>query len=198
MPTRNHSSFGIMQNNSLILIIFVITLLSFMRHSDSTAAVKGKKTKTLTMAPPQSAQNGSDTTKKSTFQRLPKDVVPKSYQVRVEPDLVNFTFKGSVAVNVNIEKETAKLILNAIELKIESASFTAAGDADPTAASSIELNESDELLTISMPSVLKVCLSCMHLVCQRDSKSTMPGQRGLMVDERNTVRTSSYLRHLFI
>lgn len=65
----------------------------------------------------------SKESREAPFQRLPKDVVPTNYQVQVEPDLVNFTFTGSVSINVTVEKETADFVLNALELKIRSKAF---------------------------------------------------------------------------
>ena len=90
----------------------------------------------------------------SGVHRLPKDVVPKSYQIRLEPDLVNFTFAGSVVVDVSIEKETSKIVLNAADLVIQSASFTSSDGT--TLATSVDLKEEDELLIITFPHALKV------------------------------------------
>jgi len=36
------------------------------------------------------------------FSRLPKDVVPKNYAIRLEPDLSKFTFGGQQAITVQV------------------------------------------------------------------------------------------------
>jgi len=45
-------------------------------------------------------------------------VIPEKYELEFEPDLKNFTFKGKEIVYVNCKSFTNKIILNAIELKI--------------------------------------------------------------------------------
>ena len=140
------------------LLVFCLILSSLVTSSQATgsaASTTRAKSKTA-MAPPESAENGAKAPTDSTFQRLPKDVVPKSYQIRLEPDLVNFTFAGSVVVDVSIEKETSKIVLNAADLDIQSASFTSSGGTTPTLAKSVDLKKEDELLIITFSHPLKV------------------------------------------
>ena len=40
----------------------------------------------------------------ATFERLPKNVVPVNYDLELEPDLVNFTFKGRSTIDVDVRK----------------------------------------------------------------------------------------------
>src|SRR6476660_9731909 len=54
--------------------------------------------------------------------KLPKEVVPTKYAVRIVPNLDNFTFAGSENVKLNARKPVHQLVLNALELKIEAAS----------------------------------------------------------------------------
>ena len=55
-------------------------------------------------------------------QYYPKDcvtsIIPEKYELEFEPDLKKFTFKGKEIVYVNCKSFTNKIILNAIELKI--------------------------------------------------------------------------------
>ena len=38
----------------------------------------------------------------SNFERLPKDVTPINYDIELEPDLKEFTFKGHAIINVQV------------------------------------------------------------------------------------------------
>ena len=43
------------------------------------------------------------------FERLPKDVVPTNYKLRLQPDLTAFTFAGSEEIDVEVSSENPKL-----------------------------------------------------------------------------------------
>lgn len=53
-----------------------------------------------------------------TLYRLPRNVVPEKYEIRLEPDLVNFTFDGEETVHIIIAEPTKEILLNALELEI--------------------------------------------------------------------------------
>jgi puromycin-sensitive aminopeptidase len=48
--------------------------------------------------------------------RLPRDVVPRHYNVSFEPDLTNFTFKGQVAIDITVKKAVNAIVISAAEL----------------------------------------------------------------------------------
>jgi aminopeptidase 2 len=86
---------------------------------------------------------------------LPTDVVPQHYDVSLEPDFENFTFKGSVAIDLEVAKDTTSISLNTLELDIHSTSVHADGvlitstptlsyDAD-TQTTTIELGQGKKL-----------------------------------------------------
>jgi puromycin-sensitive aminopeptidase len=52
--------------------------------------------------------------------RLPKNVTPRRYEIRLEPDLAAFTFKGEETVEVAVNERTTEIVLNALELEIDS------------------------------------------------------------------------------
>lgn len=52
--------------------------------------------------------------------RLPRAVLPRRYDLVLEPDLVAGTFRGSEDVQVEVREPTAEIVLNADELQIES------------------------------------------------------------------------------
>jgi aminopeptidase N len=82
--------------------------------------------------------------------KLPKTVVPEEYAIRITPDLGKFTFTGSEIVKLNVRQPVRQLVLNALEIKIKSA--TVDGKAIP--ASAIKLDPKEETLTIALANEL--------------------------------------------
>jgi puromycin-sensitive aminopeptidase len=61
--------------------------------------------------------------------RLPRTVVPSRYDLRLEPDLVTFTFAGEETIAVDVIEATAEVFVNTAEIAITQVSATnAAGD----------------------------------------------------------------------
>ena len=82
--------------------------------------------------------------------KLPKEVVPTEYAVRIVPNLDNFTFAGSESVKLNMQSSVHQLVLNGLELKIEAASV----DGKELPLSAIKSDNEKELLTLTLPSAL--------------------------------------------
>jgi len=59
--------------------------------------------------------------------RLPGDVVPRGYELELQLDADKDAFAGKVAIDVQVERPTEHLWLNAEELEIQSARWIAAG-----------------------------------------------------------------------
>ena len=59
----------------------------------------------------------------STPGKLPKDVRPTEYSIRIAPDLQKLTFAGSETIRLHAKKPVTKLVLNAFEMKITSVSL---------------------------------------------------------------------------
>jgi aminopeptidase N len=87
---------------------------------------------------------------KDTPGKLPKEVVPTDYSVRITPDIDKLTFAGTETVNLNVRSRVRELVLNALELKIEAASI----DGKELSASAIKTDTKNELLTLALPSEL--------------------------------------------
>jgi aminopeptidase N len=87
---------------------------------------------------------------KETPGKLPKEVVPTDYSVRIVPDIDKLTFAGTETVKLNVRSPVRQLVLNALELKIEAASID--GKQLPTSA--IKANNAGELLVLTAPSEL--------------------------------------------
>ena len=77
---------------------------------------------------------------------LPGAVRPTKYALRLEPDLEQFTFRGEENIAVDVVKATSEIVLNAIELKVDSATLTKDGAA--INAKSIHLDKARETVTL--------------------------------------------------
>jgi puromycin-sensitive aminopeptidase len=60
--------------------------------------------------------------------RLPRTVLPRRYELRMEPDLDAASFSGEVAVAVEVVEPVSEIVLNAKELDIDEAWLTVAGE----------------------------------------------------------------------
>ena len=58
---------------------------------------------------------------------LPESSRPSKYRIKLQPDLRNFTFDGEQSVDIQVLEPTSKIVLNAIDLKISSATLHAMG-----------------------------------------------------------------------
>jgi len=72
-------------------------------------------------------QEGAPLADKSHDYRLPKNVTPHRYEIRLTPDLAAFTFAGEESVSVKVNESTAEVVLNALELEILSVSAEQSG-----------------------------------------------------------------------
>ena len=61
-----------------------------------------------------------------TRYRLPRSVIPLRYALTVEPDLAAATFSGSQEVRVMVVEQITEIVLNSLELELESGSLIAA------------------------------------------------------------------------
>ena len=73
----------------------------------------------------------------STPGKLPKEVVPTEYSIRIVPNIDKFTFTGAETVKLSVRSPVRQLVLNALELKITDASLD--GKALPDSAIKIDL-----------------------------------------------------------
>ena len=82
--------------------------------------------------------------------KLPKEVVPTGYSIRIVPDIDKLTFSGTETVKLSAHSPVHRLVLNALELKITGASL----DGKALLESAIRIDEKTELLTLELPSQL--------------------------------------------
>jgi puromycin-sensitive aminopeptidase len=83
--------------------------------------------------------------------RLPRHVVPIRYDLRLEPDLTTARFDGEEIITLTIHQPTAEIVLNAIELDIDSAQIE--GATGPARYASMTLDAALQRchLTFTMP-----------------------------------------------
>ncbi len=86
----------------------------------------------------------------NTAGKLPKQVVPTEYSIRIIPDIEKLTFSGSETVKLNVHAPVRELVLNALELEITSASV----DDKMLPQSAVKIDKRNELLTLTLPSEL--------------------------------------------
>ena len=87
---------------------------------------------------------------KSTPGKLPKQVVPTEYAIRIVPNVEAKTFAGSAIIKIKVNQPVRQLILNALELNVNGAIV----DDKPLSPSAIKLDGKQQLLTLSLPSEL--------------------------------------------
>ena len=63
----------------------------------------------------------------STPGKLPKDVVPLDYTIHIVPDLTAFTFNGTEDITIDVRSATRKIVLNANQLSIDTATLSGHG-----------------------------------------------------------------------
>src|ERR1019366_800807 len=84
--------------------------------------------------------------------KLPKQVVPTEYSIRIVPSIDKLTFAGSETVKLNVRSSVRQLVLNVLEMEIASATL----DDKALPKSAIKIDKKQELLTIALPSELSV------------------------------------------
>ena len=80
--------------------------------------------------------------------KLPKEVLPVEYSVRIVPNIDKFTFTGTERVKLSVRSLVRQLVLNSLELKITHASL----DGKVLPKSAIKTDKRSELLTLALPS----------------------------------------------
>jgi puromycin-sensitive aminopeptidase len=70
--------------------------------------------------------------------RLPRHVIPTRYDLRLEPDLVAAAFTGQVTMTITVKQTTRTILVNAVDLVIQSA--TGEGQQGRTLTASVELD----------------------------------------------------------
>jgi aminopeptidase N len=88
----------------------------------------------------------------STPGKLPKQVVPDEYAIRIAPDIAKRSFTGTETVKLNVREPVRQLVLNALEIQITSASL----DRKALPSSAIKLDPKEQTLTLALAGDLAV------------------------------------------
>lgn len=120
------------------------TLITFLRQTRflltipiAYTLVPSNCANATTIRPQGEEMNREDVPSNSDPYRLPRHVIPSRYDLRLEPDLTAATFTGEVTIALAVKETTQAILLNAVDLVIESA--TISGSKGLTHAASIEL-----------------------------------------------------------
>merc|ERR1719181_939396 len=93
----------------------------------------------------------------TTPHRLPSTARPELYDLQLTPDLDRFTFKGVLAVTVQILETTDDLVMHGLNLSIDQSSvkwvtsLTDSTESKETQASSIVLKVVEQQVVVSFP-----------------------------------------------
>lgn len=58
---------------------------------------------------------------------LPTNVIPRHYNLTLEPDLEKFTFEGTVVIDLEVAEESKSVTLHTLDLQLHSAKVSANG-----------------------------------------------------------------------
>ncbi|KAF4515941.1 hypothetical protein B566_EDAN000178 [Ephemera danica] len=96
--------------------------------------------------------------------RLPRQVLPHRYELRLEPDLTSATFSGVVTIALSVTHATSTVILNAVDLTISSATLD--GTTGDRLDATVELEPEMQRCRLTFPRSLSVGESQLTLVFQ--------------------------------
>ncbi len=86
----------------------------------------------------------------ATAQRLPVAVIPEHYRLSFTPDLEREEFRGETTIRVRVTAPTTRIVLNAADLRILTATVDAGGTSFPTAVSTDQATHT-LTLTVDQP-----------------------------------------------
>ncbi|XP_068751951.1 puromycin-sensitive aminopeptidase-like [Montipora capricornis] len=110
---------------------------------------------------------------KKPFERLPTSVLPKNYNLTLQPNLTEFTFTGKEVIDVEVGQATDKVKMNCLDIDIKFANFSASGSA--VNSSDISYNKEEETVTISFPTPLPVGKCQLYLDYTGELNDKMKG-----------------------
>jgi aminopeptidase N len=82
--------------------------------------------------------------------KLPKNVVPQHYEIRLEPDLDQFVTRGTETVDLEVRQPAAEIVFNALDMDITKAALLTNGET----ALTISSNEDKQLVNLKLASPL--------------------------------------------
>jgi len=80
--------------------------------------------------------------------RLDKNIVPLVYDIKLHPDLENFTFSGTEIITIGVASPVKKITLHSKEISIDTVEFTLKKE---KIFGKITYNEANETATFTFP-----------------------------------------------
>ena len=99
---------------------------------------------------------------KSNAIMLPPNVRPVKYALTLEPDLVNFTFRGEESIDIEVVESTSSITLNSIEITIQSCELVF-NDGTRQPSSDVTFDESQETVTIGFDSEIPTGIARLNI-----------------------------------
>ncbi|HEY9778170.1 MAG TPA: M1 family metallopeptidase [Planktothrix sp.] len=120
--------------------------------------------------------------------RLPRTVVPSKYEIRLEPDLVKFTFDGEETVDVTVAEPVKEIVLNALELEIFKATLTNAKGT--TLEATIKLDAENERAHLNFKETIEAGSWKLNITFKGILNDKLHGfYRSTYKDERGNIKT---------
>jgi len=120
--------------------------------------------------------------------RLPRHVIPTRYDLRLEPDLAAAVFTGQVTIALTVKQTTQTILLNAVDLTIES--VTIEGRQGQTLTASVELEPQTQRAVLTFGEPIQPGECRLYLSFHGKLNDQLRGfYRSTYKDETGTVRT---------
>ena len=111
---------------------------------------------------------------KSNAIMLPPNVRPVKYALTLEPDLVNFTFRGEESVDIEVVESTSSITLNSIEIAIQSCELVF-NDGTRQPSSDVTFDESQETVAIEFDSEIPTGIARLNIQFTGDLNDKLRG-----------------------
>ena len=122
--------------------------------------------------------------------RLPRTVLPRHYQLVLEPDLEAARFAGRQAVRIEVTEAVERILCNAIELAIDEAWLTAADGSGPRTELAVELDESLERAAFTASTPIAAGTYLLHSAFRGELNDKLRGfYRSTFTDHEGNERT---------
>lgn len=116
------------------------------------------------------------------FERLPGTVQPKHYRLSLVPNLKSLTFQGEVSIQIEVVKPTDEIVLNALDLTIDSVALIGDEKLTPTGT---KLSTEDETVTFKFGSPISLGSYSLDLAFKGEINDKMKGlYRSKYINER--------------
>jgi puromycin-sensitive aminopeptidase len=108
-----------------------------------------------------STETAALSAQETNLYRLPRNVVPEKYEIKLEPDLNSFTFLGEETVHIIVTEAVKEIILNSLDLQIDEARLT--NQSGESRIAEVALNAETERATLKLSEAASSGLWQLHL-----------------------------------